>query len=174
MNDIKDILNQSRRFLTEKQYQKSLDRLIQKVKEDMTSSSNAPECSARKDASTACQPAQSPLDESISKSTSSDHNGPWHHITRSIHPGHCMLVASLPFCIGAYRLSRRPLSTLVEQVARIRSHGQLKNMSELTEAEENVRRAVGVAVASRALALATLGSFGAFGLICSGKFGFIL
>ena len=117
------------------------------------------------------QPTRS-LNESLAKSTTDSLSSsfPWpQQLTKSIHPGHFMLAASLPFCFGAYRLSKKPLGTLVEHVAKLRSNGQLQNMAQLQEAEENVRRAVGVAVAARALSLATMGSIGTFGLLTSGK-----
>lgn len=79
-----------------------------------------------------------------------------------LHPGHCLLIASLPFCYGAYQSYHQPLEDVVENVLRRQPPGALP--TDLKLAEEGVRRAVGSAVAARALRVATLGSFGLFGI----------
>jgi len=80
-----------------------------------------------------------------------------------VHPGHLLLVTSLPFCLAANRAYRKPLDDVVRPVLRHRNASD----ADILRMEEGVRRAIGSAVASRALKVATLGSFGAFGLFGS-------
>jgi hypothetical protein len=82
----------------------------------------------------------------------------------SVVPGHILLVCSLPFCIRAYRGYQRPLEAIVQEVLLQRTGGRVK-IEDAKVAEEGVRRAIGSAVASRALGVATMGSIGVFGLV---------
>jgi hypothetical protein len=87
----------------------------------------------------------------------------------SIHPGHVFLVGSLPFCVQAYRGYQRPLDPVVQDVLKAKAGGNVR-IEELKLAEEYIRRSVGSAVALRALRVATLGSFGVFGMAIAGVF----
>lgn len=81
----------------------------------------------------------------------------------SIHPGHVFFVGSLPFCLQAYRGYQKPLERVVQDVLKVQTGGNVR-IDNLKQAEENIRRAVGSAVASRALRVATSGSVGVFGM----------
>jgi len=99
----------------------------------------------------------------------------------TIHPGHFFLLSSLPFLRGAYRGYRRPLDDMVRRVlmkqraiAQASKSQQQKEaqrqLANLAQAEDHVRKAVGSAVAGRALYVGTLGSIGCFGLATSFAF----
>jgi hypothetical protein len=92
----------------------------------------------------------------------------------SIHPGHGLFVTSLPFCIMAYRgyHHTRSLETIVETVLKKQqpsssSTAPIQNTIEKIT-DEGIRRAVGSAIAGRALKIATMGSIGVFAM--SGAF----
>lgn len=87
----------------------------------------------------------------------------------AVNPGYVMFGASLPFLYRAYRLYHTPIDDLVEHIAKVKSQGQLQNLSQLKDADISLRRAVGFGVAGRALKLGTLISFGSFGLLGAGK-----
>jgi hypothetical protein len=81
----------------------------------------------------------------------------------SIHPGHFLLVSSLPFCYSAYRNFQKPLETIVNDVLMKQTAGKVK-IEDLKLAEDQLRRVVGSALASRALRVASAASIGGFGL----------
>jgi hypothetical protein len=81
----------------------------------------------------------------------------------SIHPGHVFFAGSLPFCLQAYRGYQKPLDSAVHDVLKVQTRGNV-SIENLKLAEENIRRAVGSAVASRALRVASAGSVGLFGM----------
>ena len=83
-----------------------------------------------------------------------------------VEPSHIMGGTSLLFFFRAYRVYHSPLDGLVQKIAK-RNH---VTMAELEAADIAVRKAVGTAVAGRALRLATLISFGSFGMIGAGTF----
>lgn len=56
-----------------------------------------------------------------------------------------------------------PLESVVQEVLKQQTDGRVK-IENLKTAEENIRRAVGSAIASRALRVATAGSIGIFGM----------
>ena len=85
-----------------------------------------------------------------------------------VEPSHVMFGVSFPFFYRAYRLYRSPLESLVEKVAK-KNH---VTIAELEAADVGVRKAVGAAVAGRALRLATLISFGSFGMFGAGTFSY--
>jgi hypothetical protein len=89
--------------------------------------------------------------------------------TFSVHPGHLLLFSSVPFCFGAYRGYQMPLESLVQDVLQKRTGGRVK-IADIKGAEEDIRRAVASAVASRALRIASLASVGVFGLFTAGAF----
>jgi hypothetical protein len=93
----------------------------------------------------------------------------------SIHPGHGLFVTSLPFCIMAYRgyHHTRSLETIVDTVLKKQQQQQHHQRSSPTVpiqntmekiTDEGIRRAVGSAIAGRALKIATMGSIGVFGM----------
>lgn len=83
-----------------------------------------------------------------------------------IHPGHFFLATSLPFCWSAYRGYQTPLDRVVRDVLK----GQNVPPEDLGKAQDSVRKAVGSAVASRALRVATYASVGGFGILTAGLF----
>ena len=89
-------------------------------------------------------------------------NNPWQ--LWSVNPGHVLLLTSLPVCYGAYRDYNKPLDKVVQQLLEKQTGGRVKMDYNIRTAQESVRRAVGSAVASRALGVATRGSLGIFGL----------
>ena len=117
-------------------------------------------------------------------------------VTSRIHPGHFFLAVSLPFCWSAYRGFIAPLDRVVVdtvlQNTMSSSTSSINNntsvvrpttaakasaaaaataaavVAELPQADETIRRAVGSAVASRALRVATCASVGGFGLVLAG------
>jgi len=90
-------------------------------------------------------------------------------VTSWIHPGHFFLVSSLPFCWTAYRgYYQTPLEQVVQNVLKARNVPI--TITELQKADDGIRKAVGSAVASRALRVATAASIGAFGLVTAGLF----
>ena len=90
-------------------------------------------------------------------------------VTSWIHPGHFFLVSSLPFCWTAYRgYYQTPLEQVVQNVLKARN---VPITEQLQKADnDGIRKAVGSAVASRALRVATAASIGAFGLVTAGLF----
>lgn len=80
---------------------------------------------------------------------------------RNIHPGHLLLGLSLPFCYQGYRsyTTTRIETAIAQPIVQKFPDGY---------ANESARRALGVAVASRALKVATLSSIGVFGVCCAG------
>ena len=88
---------------------------------------------------------------------------------KRIHPGHFFLATSLPFNYWAYKGFNQPLEDLVQTVLKERTNGRVK-IRDIKGAEEDVRRAVASAVASRALRVATCTSVGTFGLVAAGCF----
>jgi hypothetical protein len=72
-----------------------------------------------------------------------------------------MLLASMPFCYGAFRAYHRPLNDVIQPV--LRAHKIPSAMIE--KAEEPIRRAVASVVAARALKVSTLASIGGFGIM---------
>jgi len=83
-----------------------------------------------------------------------------------IEPSHVLFGLSAPFYYRAYRLYRSRLDNLVQTVAQ---KNQI-SIAELEAADISVRNAVGSAVAGRALRLATLISFGSFGMFTAAIF----
>ena len=83
-----------------------------------------------------------------------------------VEPSHVMCGVSSLFFFRAYRVYHSPLESLVQKIAK-RNH---VTMAELEAADIAVRKAVGAAVAGRALRLATLISFGSFGMFGAGMF----
>jgi len=88
-------------------------------------------------------------------------------ITSWIHPGHFFLATSLPFCWSAYRGYQTPL---LDRVVQNVLKGQNVRPEDLAKAQDTVRKAVGSAVASRALRVATYASVGSFGILTAGLF----
>jgi hypothetical protein len=105
------------------------------------------------------------------------------HMLPSIHPGHVLLLGSLPFCIQAYRGYTAPLDPVVHQVvagvagttattppaaaaaaASAAAGAGTKLPLDQILRDDAVRRAIGSAVAGRALRVATAGSVGVFGI----------
>jgi hypothetical protein len=78
-----------------------------------------------------------------------------------LHPGHCLLASSILCFYGSHRRYRASLDDVVYRVLQKTSAG---SAWETSKAEVGVRRAVGTAVAVRALSVATMGSLGTFGL----------
>lgn len=81
-----------------------------------------------------------------------------------VEPSHVMCGVSSLFFFRAYRVYHSPLESLIHKIAK-RNH---VTMAELEAADIAVRKAVGAAVAGRALRLATLISFGSFGMFGAG------
>lgn len=81
-----------------------------------------------------------------------------------LYPGHFLVGVSLPLFIRAYRLYHSPLESLQEKATK-----KKLTVAELKEADVGIRRAVGMAVAGRALKVATLSCFGFFSLTSAGK-----
>jgi hypothetical protein len=77
-----------------------------------------------------------------------------------VHPGHCLLMSSIPFCYGAYRAFHHPLDEVVRPVL----HAHKVPIHSIDSAEEPIRRAVASAVAARALKVSSLASIGGFGI----------
>ena len=77
-----------------------------------------------------------------------------------LHPGHCLLLTSLPLAYRAHSIYHQPLDQAISHVVR-------PGMSLQGPEHEQLRRAVGAAVASRALRVATLASTSALGLCAS-------
>jgi len=111
------------------------------------------------------------------------------------HPGHVLLFTSVPFCFAARRAYRKPLEDVVQRalarrgldaeasgisVAAVTNSAKsasaaaaaLLDSKSMSPESIEIRRAVGSAVAGRALKVATLGSVGAFGIL--GSFFFYL
>lgn len=86
-----------------------------------------------------------------------------------VHPGILLFAASAPLCFLAVRGYRKSTEQLVKEALKIRTKGVVK-LSELETAEEDVRKAIGSTLASRALVVATLGSAGIFGMGFAGCF----
>jgi len=86
-----------------------------------------------------------------------------------IHPGHFFLATSLPFCWSAYRGYQTPLEGVVQSVLK-HNKSSGSSLPDLSKAEEHVRKAVGSAVASRALWVATSASIGGFGILTASLF----
>jgi hypothetical protein len=83
-----------------------------------------------------------------------------------IQPGVVMLGISLPMFARAYYLYHSPLHDVLEKVA---ARNKV-SVHEIKEADIGVRRAAGMAIAGRALKLASMISFGSFGLLGAGEF----
>jgi hypothetical protein len=81
----------------------------------------------------------------------------------SIHPGHFLMVTSLPFCVSAYHNYHKPLESIVDDVLLKRTEGKVK-MADLKLAEGSIRRVVGSALAARALRVSGAASVGFFGV----------
>jgi hypothetical protein len=81
----------------------------------------------------------------------------------SIHPGHFLMVTSLPFCFSAYRNYHKPLESIVNEVLLKRTEGKVK-IADLKLAEGSIRRVVGSALAARALRVSGAASVGFFGV----------
>jgi hypothetical protein len=81
----------------------------------------------------------------------------------SIHPGHFLMVTSLPFCVSAYRNYHKPLESIVNEVLLKRTEGKVK-IADLKLAEGIIRRVVGSALAARALRVSGAASVGFFGV----------
>lgn len=82
----------------------------------------------------------------------------------SVHPGHILLVTSLPFCYKAYRgyaTTSTSLDQVVNKVYNSFNTNHAKSVSaELLE--DNIRRAIGFTVAGKALRVASYASLGGF------------
>lgn len=86
----------------------------------------------------------------------------WQQVASSSwHPGHVMLTTSLPFLYSAFAGYQKPLNPVVRNVLLERTSGKVE-MQNLKLAEEPIRRAVGSAVAGRALRVASSASVGGF------------
>lgn len=83
----------------------------------------------------------------------------------TLHPGHVLLLTSMPFGYGAYRGFQQP--ALDQVVGKVLARHQLPVVANLQEAEEPIRKAIGSAVAGRALRVATLASTASFCLASS-------
>jgi hypothetical protein len=84
-------------------------------------------------------------------------------------PANILLFSSIPFCAGAYFGYKAPTEKMEELIGL--SGGSSSSLSKLDPKEfgtEGERRAAGFKMASRALRLATLSSFGTFGMIGAG------
>jgi hypothetical protein len=85
---------------------------------------------------------------------------------QNIPPGYTLIGCSLPFFMRAHYLYyHSPLDTLVGRIA---TKHQI-TMADLANADIRVKRAVGFSVAGRALKVATLVSWGSFGMLGAGK-----
>lgn len=82
----------------------------------------------------------------------------------ALHPGHFFLVTSLPLCFSAYGGWRKPMNVFIEDYLRAVTKGKI---TELENADPQIRKSVGSAVAARAFRVATFGSLGVFGLVAS-------
>lgn len=83
-----------------------------------------------------------------------------------VQPGVVMFCLSAPMFARAYILYHSSLEDMFEKIAR---KNQIPVQQVNKEADITVRRAAGMAVAGRAFKLASLLSFGSFGLLGSGK-----
>jgi hypothetical protein len=81
----------------------------------------------------------------------------------SIHPGHFLMISSLPLCFSAYRNYHKPLESIVNKVLLQRTSGKVK-IEDLKLAEGSIRRVVGSALAARALRVSGAASVGFFGV----------
>ena len=93
-------------------------------------------------------------------------------------PGNILILSSIPFCFGAYYGYVRPGNNLEEWVSDLPKESPSKTGSLRTqmaqkaierEAEIMASRQLGVQLAARALSIATLGTFGAFGALAGGE-----
>lgn len=94
-------------------------------------------------------------------SSADQHHAPSELPGNCMHPGNLLLTVSLPLLALAYRDFHAPLESSLKKVLR----EQRVSLPELPNAEEATRRAVAVAVASRALRTSALISCGVFGFV---------
>ena len=92
------------------------------------------------------------------------------------HPGNVLLMASIPFCAGAYVGYTKPMENMEKLIGpttttttSTAASTASTNSLERQFGSEAERRAMGFRVASRALRIATLSSVGTFGMIGAGK-----
>ena len=95
------------------------------------------------------------------------------------HPGNVLLMASIPFCAGAYFGYTKPMENMEKLIgstnptaaagASSPSTGNSTNTLERQFGNEAERRAMGFRTAARALRVATFSSVGTFGMIGASK-----